>query len=714
MADPTSPDTSPPSTSSNSRIYKPISEKSIRLLTILPGTFGTTVETKLETVDLDAKPCPQYVALSYCWGDPNPPAKIICNGEVLEITPNLGNALQHLRRQPPCLMADIGVVWKTKDEGDTEIDWETDDGSSLCNDGVTIWDRTIGHRPIWIDAICINQLDIGERSQQVSFIGELYSRAERVVVWLGEDEEGSAEIAVKILKQCANLAREEAGNDRPTEKDIGVLQHSIQTREGESDHSTKRYLPGLPEPCHEDWSSVNDLVGYDRFKQAWIVQEVALSRQAIMLIGQAEILFEDLRAGCMFIIMKKDVMVRGYRMEQKTERFWPSFPRRYTRIKAIDVARRPVPLVDRILEERELEATDPRDYIYSLLGLRTYSDMFVQIGCRDPGEFYIVPDYWKPVLDLYMDVIRRLLIMPQMGGLSTGGLEVLCPRRPLDNSTELNNFHFPSWVCRLGGELQCFHYRERVDSWRVIADRKPQIRISADPRHLILCGCELATVGRTWAKIGYIPQRAIVNGKEIPIGLQTLYNEIQRKVPVLTGDPFKAVFAATVPAGTNRQTQTYGDRVRVEWISSKPASTEPTTFTGADLDLYLKGGPDVGVVYRTNDSEMAFVAHRFNDAFSLNDWEHPFTTTPDEEGWGRYLGITCDKVLEGDKICALFGGKTLYVLRPEGDYCKFIGECLIDGLMNGEVGDMIEDGLLRSWDPEQGCLREMEQWFDLR
>jgi hypothetical protein len=38
---------------------------------------------------------------------------------------------------------------------------------------------------LWIDALCINQLDGPERDSQVMMMGEIYSRACNVLVWLG-------------------------------------------------------------------------------------------------------------------------------------------------------------------------------------------------------------------------------------------------------------------------------------------------------------------------------------------------------------------------------------------------------------------------------------------------------------------------------------------------------------------------------------------------
>lgn len=37
-----------------------------------------------------------------------------------------------------------------------------------------------------MDSICINQADDGEKAQQVPMMGDIYQKARRVVVWLGE------------------------------------------------------------------------------------------------------------------------------------------------------------------------------------------------------------------------------------------------------------------------------------------------------------------------------------------------------------------------------------------------------------------------------------------------------------------------------------------------------------------------------------------------
>lgn len=42
-------------------------------------------------------------------------------------------------------------------------------------------------RVIWADAVCINQSDVEERSEQVALMGEIFRRAYQVVVWLGPE-----------------------------------------------------------------------------------------------------------------------------------------------------------------------------------------------------------------------------------------------------------------------------------------------------------------------------------------------------------------------------------------------------------------------------------------------------------------------------------------------------------------------------------------------
>ncbi|CAG9939676.1 unnamed protein product [Clonostachys rosea f. rosea IK726] len=121
-----------------------ISGRQIRLLTIL--STEPEISCLLEVADLgDAK---KFNALSYVWGDPAVTDTILVNGHKIQVTTNLVSALQcaprHLR--------------------------ESKHAMSL---------------KLWVDAICINQEDINEKSHQVSLMKDIYSQSGVVLCWLG-------------------------------------------------------------------------------------------------------------------------------------------------------------------------------------------------------------------------------------------------------------------------------------------------------------------------------------------------------------------------------------------------------------------------------------------------------------------------------------------------------------------------------------------------
>jgi hypothetical protein len=133
--------------------YTPLNENNteIRLLHLLPGKREDAITILIEHKSFTDDNIPDYEALSYTWGDPGDRANIAIGRRQehsLSVTKNLAEALPYLRR------------------GDTS-------------------------RTFWIDAICVNQADLDERSRQVSLMASLYSHARTVVVWLGPEAQNS-------------------------------------------------------------------------------------------------------------------------------------------------------------------------------------------------------------------------------------------------------------------------------------------------------------------------------------------------------------------------------------------------------------------------------------------------------------------------------------------------------------------------------------------
>lgn len=136
--------------------YKPLSRTStglttIRIFALAPGTSEAPLEgTLIETLFDPKTPSDglHYECMSYAWGGLTETSDITVDNGKLSVTLNLRAALKRLRLR----------------------------------------DRP---RNLWIDAICINQKDGREKSQQVGLMQLIYERADRVLVWLGETGEGS-------------------------------------------------------------------------------------------------------------------------------------------------------------------------------------------------------------------------------------------------------------------------------------------------------------------------------------------------------------------------------------------------------------------------------------------------------------------------------------------------------------------------------------------
>jgi hypothetical protein len=116
--------------------YERLGDRQIRLFTLLPGGADDALRGEVTVVSIDS--LPDYDALSYVWGSPEPVTAIhITAGGFIEIGRNLHLALQHL--------------------GQAQI-----------------------RKPLWIDGICINQSDKIEKQTQIPLMKLIYTNA-RVV-----------------------------------------------------------------------------------------------------------------------------------------------------------------------------------------------------------------------------------------------------------------------------------------------------------------------------------------------------------------------------------------------------------------------------------------------------------------------------------------------------------------------------------------------------
>jgi hypothetical protein len=73
---------------------------------------------------------------------------------------------------------------------------------------------------LWVDAICINQQDLAERSSQVAMMRTVFQKSQFNVLWLGEQVSEDAEADI-LIREFIDLMRQDT-LDRGLLQDLGV------------------------------------------------------------------------------------------------------------------------------------------------------------------------------------------------------------------------------------------------------------------------------------------------------------------------------------------------------------------------------------------------------------------------------------------------------------------------------------------------------------
>ena len=235
-------------------VFDALPEGSIRLLRIaISEDDPASVDLHIQTVPLGV--APTFDALSYVWG------------------PNPDRQLYHIR---------------CTDETTRKTGWLPIVTNLL---GAMPWLRVFSTVPIWIDAICINQKDTDEKARQIPFMGELYSKARQVIVWLGPDGDQSG-LAMDVLSWIGYPDRRQDFEVSIADygalislSQLGALSSALRTRQQIKlfDHELTRL--GLPLNKSRFWNAVRCLYDREWFRRLWTFQEIKLAKDAVVLCG---------------------------------------------------------------------------------------------------------------------------------------------------------------------------------------------------------------------------------------------------------------------------------------------------------------------------------------------------------------------------------------------------------------------------------------------
>jgi Heterokaryon incompatibility protein (HET) len=338
--------------------YLPLDEaaQEIRLLTLLPGASSAEIRILLHANSFTQHNAPKYEALSYAWGS----SKYVVNIKVgssgsnsLAVTQNLAVALRYLRHKN-----------------------ET--------------------RVLWIDAICVDQGNLEERSRQVQRMSDIYRKAQRVVVWLGPAKNYSG-FALKLIQELSSKIEVDWLNQPATEDVHDQHWASVEAE--------------IPYDNHQ-WHALQALLSRSWLERLWVWQEILLAdlNTAIVMCGFDFILWRDFKKAiyCLFCkvnqsIAFQDKIRQAFRLSNDSG---------------------PKILMDLVNKSTQAKCSDDRDRIYALLGILDRSG--VKIG--------IIPNYTKTTSQVYQDT----------------ALSILSQTRKLDllSYSEMTNrrIDIPSWV----------------------------------------------------------------------------------------------------------------------------------------------------------------------------------------------------------------------------------------------------------------------------
>ncbi|PMD34449.1 HET-domain-containing protein [Hyaloscypha variabilis F] len=311
---------------------------------------------------------PKYEALSYSWGELKQEETLYIQTttgtQYLEIGLNLAVVLQHLRYE------------------DTP-------------------------RSLWIDAICINQKDLEERSRQVRRMASIYKMAYRVVVWLGP-ESADSNLALSAIEKLGSRI----------ECNENLSEYFLVPGCKELASPWKELSASLKE---EHWESLDNLLQRSWFSRGWVIQEIRMAnRRAIVYCGRDHVKWNYFPRAFSFLWEEK-LPYSGIRYRLS-----------HTRKLMGKISSQMVAVL--LYWSANSNCSDPRDKVYAILGI------------TDPKfSQKIIPQYSLPTTEVYKDAtLAHIQLFRKLTLLQQCSIYSLVPELPT---------WVPNWSQRLSSTL---------------------------------------------------------------------------------------------------------------------------------------------------------------------------------------------------------------------------------------------------------------------
>ncbi|RII05524.1 hypothetical protein CUC08_Gglean010174 [Alternaria sp. MG1] len=262
--------------------YLPIRNSDLRLLTPISIQSNRLSFSMSRFAQNSA---PRYTAVSYTWGNETPSEHIFINGQPFPVRLNLWSCLHYLAQ-----------------------------------------DKTAGWTHLWVDAICIDQMNNAERTAQVRRMDTIYRNASAVSVWLGLP---------------------------PSVEQYRSWHEPIRTFEDSG---------------FDFYDQMSHLANHPYWTRFWVIQEFLLGQDVNVYCGNTRMNWLDFKH-----TLGSHAGVPGYIHQASMPKDFDSRPwRAFPLITGRHPDRHPethLPLSQLLINHSTSECKDPRDRVFALLGL---------------------------------------------------------------------------------------------------------------------------------------------------------------------------------------------------------------------------------------------------------------------------------------------------------------------------------------------------------
>ena len=641
-----------------------------RILWLAPGSGDDPLAGHLEIINAEAAPR-LYEALSYTWGTDPPSNYLWLSGRVLPIRPNLETALTFLRLPQQS-------------------------------------------RLLWVDAVCINQGDVDERSRQVQYMRLVYKNAARALVWVGRKTPGveyGFQMAQRLVSFRQMMDEQKHSQEPLDQKAVAQLRDSY------LEDMPKESLYRLLELCHRPY-----------FKRVWCIQEIAAAPEALLKCEELEIPFMH--------VVEHSLLVRQMISRVDADVFLAVWYRIWDR-------RQPSPflgqarvegslgrMLDLLDSMRSFHVTDIRDKIFALQGIcdeglqpamsmtqimgheglmvrgvrRLFTGLANTLNSLGPNLDFGRPEalkanYRKSAVEVYIDLTRFMVRKsPRM-------LDVL---DHVTHSSDPEGGEYPSWVPKWfeprttqlmsGTFLAGFcdgHFRYFAE-----VHDNPLTGTAQFPRTLSIDGFFVDSAHGVSDVLRYETGRLGDAVATIEQAWSQLFPFPMTPPPsrcYRDGQPLDLTFCKTVsarPLGDGMGLITEG------WATGGGNLTLPDDFT-SQFSAALNDGcaraksfleqlnrMRTGNTNSTASNQVEFDPSGASFLYGIRVYSNNRRVFITREG---RIGLGPMMMQPGDEIIVLFGGRFPFVVRRRDDHHVFIGQCYLvdDELMNGKVTEKI-------------------------